>query len=404
MLAVLATARFVVRVAPIVACVVLASKLRAAQQAPVVVTPADPSPPPPLPATTTRLAPSADALTTSSVFTDLQMVTASVGWAWTHENTLSRTEDGGRTWTTIGPPGCDHFAQGALRAWVATCDTPGGRVHFTTDGGKTWSYATAVANETRAPLFARSLQLADERNGVVELGFGVEGEETFLYRTSDGGRTWRKLGDSPWNAETSFVDARRGWRTSSHALEWTTDGGATWNAHPDLVACAVDTPPSFERRAGVVVGHCPAGFHVFYTSDGGDHWRAGAKVDLEEPTFALHGGAEAWLWSNGDVLSHTSDGGRTLGTTVDAVALGSSYRIVAPSRGFALTVADDETVLSRTTDGGRTFSPVLTTPGSDATCDVSFSDADHGVFYARFDSGTRVMSTSDGGASWRFMR
>ena len=108
LLAAVLVARWIVRVAPIALCVVLASKLRVAQ-APIVAMPADPTPlpipseiapPPPLPV---RAAPPVDALTTSFVFNDVRMVTAQVGWAWGADSALSRTDDGGRTWTIVGP-------------------------------------------------------------------------------------------------------------------------------------------------------------------------------------------------------------------------------------------------------------------------------------------------------------
>ncbi len=406
--------RWIVGLAPIVGCAVLAYELRTAPP-PIVMTPSDPSPrlaetaqPTPPPALT-KPAPSADALTTSLFFSEVQMATPKVGWAWGDTSSsgrpdggFSRTDDGGRTWVEVGPVGCAHFARGPQDAWVATCDSRGGRVHFTNDGGKTWSYAGEVSADQRSAVAASNLQFPDTAHGFVELTFGLEGEDTSLFRTSDGGRSWHEVGSASWDATTSFVDARRGWRASNaHTLDRTTDGGATWTTHPDLAACAIDMVPSFEGREGIVLGNCPSGWRVFHTTDGGERWVAGAKVEVNDPGFAVHGGNQAWLWS-GQASARTNDGGRSL----DALGVdttGASFQIVSASRGFMMSDADDDLVISRTNDGGRTFSAVLTTPAS-TTRGFSFSDPDHGVFFTSFDSGTRVMSTSDGGRSWQFLR
>ena len=67
----------------------------------------------------------------------------------------------------------------------------------------------------------------------------VLGEEStsylsYLYWTSDGGRTWSKMSTFPWTGAIEFVSAETGWAVAETAesitLVGTRDGGRTWQS------------------------------------------------------------------------------------------------------------------------------------------------------------------------------
>ena len=107
----------------------------------------------------------------------------------------------------------------------------------------------------------------------------------YLYRTSDGGRTWQSLGakgeHSCGGGPTwlSFLDREHGWmepvspNAPSGVLLRTGDGGRTWmpiaSLHHNLPCLA---PIAFVSRTAGWMGRCDG--HAFSTSSGGRRWHA----------------------------------------------------------------------------------------------------------------------------------
>lgn len=114
-------------------------------------------------------------------------------------NELRRPVGGGRTWVTVVPAGNITQFQpvSSTVAWVLT---PRGRVLRTADGGRTWNQVwyggrpEGVALAGRTPVLA--VQSASTATVVAVVTHGrVDGHAQFtnfvVYRTIDGGRTWR---------------------------------------------------------------------------------------------------------------------------------------------------------------------------------------------------------------------
>ena len=159
-----------------------------------------------------------------ALLTAVHMHDARIGWAVGHDAVILRTEDGGMTWSlTHHAPKEERplldvwfrdervgFAVGAYGYFLAT-----------SDGGRTWKPRTIDKDDFHL-------------NALVPAGPGrlfIAGEAGVLYRSDDGGDTWRKL-SSPyagsWFSALAF-DANRllllGLRGSMYRSE---NGGESW--------------------------------------------------------------------------------------------------------------------------------------------------------------------------------
>lgn len=156
-----------------------------------------------------------------------------------HRNTLARSADGGRTFTS-GPSPCRLEYGGDISAapdgslWVICSNRMSGRAIRSTDGG-------AHFRPVELPDLANSAQLggASARVAVVvtNAAFGR------LRRTNDGGRRWRTIRQPPYTTQVrglAFGDTRHGVLLQQTTTDpktgidrfdlWrTTDGGAHWS-------------------------------------------------------------------------------------------------------------------------------------------------------------------------------
>ncbi len=213
------------------------------------------------------------------------------GWlSWmvvapTGEIKLQRTFDGGRNWHDV------HLEIYDWPEWVdssfsyALADDT---FRASEDGGKTW-------RETRVP--GLRFGTADFFSRNVGWIACATGNDLVVFRTTDSGRTWTESrfgAGEPTSRIKSlfFLDATHGWlvreygrdergRAGSHVFS-TSDGGATWVAEPDLSFQGEGRylgPVRFlSPKTGFLFGSIESGQKLrsalFYTTDGGGHWRS----------------------------------------------------------------------------------------------------------------------------------
>ena len=187
----------------------------------------------------------------------IEFLNRQVGWVttdapggYTPTWGLAITQDGGLTWRRTFPedqpapddPTRDHSECGfeVLRVSSAlsgvvdrrACTIQddqgnlmiGSWLDFTADGGQTWQTARKPAG---SPDFISAG--VGWAVGSIDWNGGTPQASWPLYKTGDGGRTWRPVSQLSWQGDLDFVDERNGWGTDLEGtLRRTRDGGVTW--------------------------------------------------------------------------------------------------------------------------------------------------------------------------------
>lgn len=132
---------------------------------------------------------------TEADFRGLCVVSAHVAWVGGTKGTFGRTVDGGKTWSVGTVPGAETLdfrdveAFGESVAYVLSAG-PGedSRIYRTSDGGKSWKLQFKNADREG---FFDALAFWDEKNGLA-LGDPVKGRFQLIV-TVDGGTNWKPL-------------------------------------------------------------------------------------------------------------------------------------------------------------------------------------------------------------------
>jgi photosystem II stability/assembly factor-like uncharacterized protein len=128
-------------------------------------------------------------------FRGLCAVSAKVAWVSGTKGTYARTIDGGQTWSVGTVPGAEKLdfrdveAFGESTAYLLSAGAgEDSRIYKTTDGGKTW--IMQFKNPDKAAFFD-AMAFWDEKNGVA-LSDPVKGQFPLIV-TDDGGTNWKPL-------------------------------------------------------------------------------------------------------------------------------------------------------------------------------------------------------------------
>jgi photosystem II stability/assembly factor-like uncharacterized protein len=245
----------------------------------------------------------------------LSVVSAATVWASGSQGTVLRTVNGGRTWSSVGPPSAaalelrDIEAFDAKRAVALSIGTgEDSRVYRTVDGGRTW---TETFRNTDPAAFYDCLTFLDERHGLA-LSDPVDGTFRIL-ATSDAGRSWSVVSPDGMPAalpgEFAFAASGTCLVSAGGRAYFATGGGATARVFRSddrgLTWKVSDTPvpsgPSAgiyslafrDRDHGVAVGGdyatpdaAPDG--VAITRDGGRTWISAGREPGEYRSGAAY--------------------------------------------------------------------------------------------------------------------
>ncbi len=294
--------------------------------------------------------------------------------AGTYPKIVSKTTNGGTTWTTanITGPGVnalisDLHAVDGNTAWVVTAPSSAGtnanRIWKTTDGGATWTQQTSGYTSAS---FANHIYFWDANNGWTSGDPKPVGGSFEMYKTSNGGATWTAVPNviSAFNGdEFTYVGMKEVvgdnmWvGTSLGRILKSTDRGNTWEAlfSPALDFGGVITEGSAAHLAmkdannglliavdGQVTGGTPSAM-LYSTIDGGANWEFVEPVgpwyfgDITyvpgtENTYVstgINAGAPAYMGS-----SYSTDGGLTW-TAIDAEEQRGTVQFLNPTTGWA---------------------------------------------------------------------
>jgi photosystem II stability/assembly factor-like uncharacterized protein len=323
------------------------------------------------------------------------------GWG-IDETGLWTTNDGGSSWyhpdsnivpipQETGIFAAASFFLNATNGWIISSHGMGQPVliYHTSDQGQTWKETKLPVTEDWEQGYSGGfIHFIDVNNGYVlldsEPGLGMM--EKSLYRTADGGNSWKRIGNLTGSIKAyptgiTFQDSQNGWITSSnHGQEYiltfrTKDGGKSWKPEqlkkPAALAAFTYSnsyPPKFSGKDNMK-GILPLEIvddgirsMVFYTSDnGGRTWKLGPQLlGTEAARTTWLNAREGWALQEGGKLVATVNGGVSwrLIATSQLFAKAENIQFVTPKNGWLAGPG----FLQTTTDGGVTWKPLVSKP------------------------------------------
>lgn len=314
--------------------------------------------------------------------------------------------------------------------------------------GGSWRNATPPMLRTDGIDAIDDVAFVDREHGWVA-AYNCARVGVYLYRTSDGGRSWRSLGKVAYHScgggptYLSFVDRRHGWMepVSPNAPEGellgTRDGGRTWTHLASGPAVQVPGPAlpclapiRFVSASTGWLGRCEDG-GMYSTQDGGKRWRrvglrfadsARARFDLPwfdgsagvvAATLATRPPGEA-ARSRAVAFFNSRDGGRHWArSSLRSIAscpltpyIGALWPAgIAGSRVWWIVAGRSRPTVQVTADAGRRWKTVVAHGLPARSCSVvsigavNATDAWAVARGAGYD--TALFQTVDGGRTWR---
>lgn len=289
-----------------------------------------------------------------------------------------------RSWRDVTPKRAllnvdDATFVDADHGWLATTDCAGanGLLERTADGGHTWNSRPFVHGSCAAGA-GIGLDFLDRKHG-----WATHEEPTAsfgdLYATSDGGTRWHLVRRLPDLGEVAFRTRRDGW-LGGRSLYRTTNGGRTWRrlrlplppgkGDPELPASHFAPPTFYGPRAFAAAGTRRGNrlvISVYATPDLGSHWTRRLQFDVRRGTY-----------------------------------VGSDVLLSAPANGVAwVSAPSPRPILYVTRDGGRHWAhDALRVPGAARLWNVAALDGDTAIVQTDVPGRSLTFVTHDGGRTW----
>ena len=243
-------------------------------------------------------------------------------------------------------------------------------------------------------------------------GWAVGANGTIV-ATTDGGTSWqpRASGYGGWLDDVAFTGSGNGWAVSAQgAILATTDGGASWATQvaggpgPLSAVAAVDA-----THAWAAGGTAVAQGRVLATTDGST-WHDQDVGDCERLLdIAFSDEDHGWAAGFAGTIIATTDGGATWRSQVPGDvsvdnATFTSVDFVDDSHGWIAGFYGGSSmrdVVLRTSDGGAHWTRCSLGQSGTQLQSVTFVDDEHGWATAQYRSQPVVLTTTDGGTTWR---
>ncbi len=268
----------------------------------------------------------------------------------------------------------------------------GGLVGRTRDGGLTWQFQSGILPSSGTSFSLHRVQFTDTLHG------SVAGDGGLVLRTDDGGQIWREVYRGRGSGDDLFdlqlLKGRFGWAVGPASIVTTLDGGQSWGAQLYSTSENGYLSPTavhfIDDKHGWLT--CRAG-QLMRSQDGGNTWSpaslppdSGDRPTLWDVTFS--DSANGWVVGEQGSIFRTHDGGASWTKQQNGVPI---VRVI-PRGGSARP---------------REVVPQLETEPDRLTLTaVRFADPIHGwaVGYYADVGESVVLSTGDGGATWRTER
>lgn len=230
----------------------------------------------------------------------MQLVSGEAGWAL-DANALLLSRDGGGSWQPITPAGVNAaeidtaFFLNLGVGWIVSQPPPGSEIEFyrTKNTGTSWQRLSVIPVQAGVAR-ATHLVFVDEQHGwlVVDQGSHGGSSSAILFRSVDGGMTWRQS-VMPHSAPVVFMTALDGFSAGGPTARGTFvthDGGQSWSPLPkpsvpsayatswfDLPLFRTATDGVLPATFGYASGS-PLAIGAYTTTDGGRSWSYGGSV------------------------------------------------------------------------------------------------------------------------------
>ena len=281
---------------------------------------------------------------------------------------------------------------------------------LTTDGGQTWQVLSSAGVADR---FGCATMIDSKRGWAVN-------HQGQVFTTDSGGANWRKsseLTDFTCASQIEFVNEKDGWIRECLSIWRTRDGGTTWRKVLSTLTTGVVGQPTamFPVSADILVSSGSGG-QVYLTKDGGEKWRIETpltgNIDFNDVWFVdqTHGWLTGYqVLEAGEsprplLLETTNRGDSWKEISVEADIRPSSVCFIGHEgwlaggkrimRGESVELIG---VLLYTQDDGKNWTPVQFGPDEPFFTDVRFTDSKNGWLVGR-DS---LYTTADGGKTWK---
>ncbi len=290
------------------------------------------------------------------------------GYKGTEEAIILTTHDGGATWSLHKLDGDRYvmaiqalsadviLAGGVITIWSGGDPTHRGFLTRSIDGGQTWS-ADKLGQAYSA------FHFDSPREGI------AAGSRTIML-TRDGGETWEPYGDTYFGIyDLQFLSPTTVVAVGDYGCTGRSDdGGRTW----ELSTCFLFGNPLQVQVASPDLVAVSGQFEAMMSLTGGETWEAAVPPGFKSIDFVDR--ANGLMLSTWNCIYRTNDGGRTWDSvSYLGIALADAIDFADTERG--LLVAN--TAVYKTADGGRTWSLAHSTPGV-RLYDVCFGDSHHG--------------------------
>jgi photosystem II stability/assembly factor-like uncharacterized protein len=238
------------------------------------------------------------------------------GWVGGDGGYLSRTEDGGRTWTqqTVGTK--EAINDIYFRDKEAGFLLAGNTIFVTHDEGIRWDKSRAFQNTEfeGAVVELYSVRFSSKKKGWVVGSISKRDRviDSILIYTDDAGETWRRQ-RAPSHVELihiDFVSDKRGWIVGdTGTILFTRDAGETWTSQNAGVNGTLYHIDFRDDKRGWAVGEKGI---ILRTIDGGETWSVAptnVKVTLLSVQFLNDD--DGWAVGRGGTILRSNDQGKT---------------------------------------------------------------------------------------------
>jgi photosystem II stability/assembly factor-like uncharacterized protein len=323
-------------------------------------------------------------------------------YAGTAESGVFWSGDGGATWTDRGLVGAVRaFALDSRRPGTVYALPPFRGLFKSTDDGVTWVRIWAGAGLLNGNTILQTALALDSRAGVLYVGTSAG-----LYRSNDGGITWKPSGGGllgPVEALALDSSGTLYAATRANLVFKSTDRGATWSrasnglARASVLALAVDPERSWNLLAGTTLG-------LYRSTNSGRSWQPAGGPAQRVGAVVFQKGRQAYAgYDAAPWILRSNDGGATW-QSAGAWSGGSVHALAAaPGAVYAGwmggTRIEDGGGISRSLDAGAHWEPAERGLHALKVTAVAVDPSDSRIVYTA--SGRFFYSSLDGGASWR---